>query len=135
MACRGRRSRRGRRAGTGAAGFEPRPCQGLPRRLCRPRHGARTIDRTPHSRVRSRAETTSRCAMKILWAPWRMAYVGAEKADAGCIFCHATEGDPRERLLLGTTAASLVMLNRYPYASGHLMVAPRRHTASLPDLP
>lgn len=73
--------------------------------------------------------------MQVLWAPWRMAYVGAEKADTGCIFCRATDGDPRERLLLGASAASLVMLNRYPYVSGHLMVAPRRHTASLPDLP
>jgi ATP adenylyltransferase len=51
------------------------------------------------------------------------------------VFCAATSGDPRERLLLGTTPGSVVMLNRYPYQNGHLMVAPRRHTASLPDLP
>jgi ATP adenylyltransferase len=63
-----------------------------------------------------------------------MAYVGASKVQ-GCIFCRATEGDARDALLLGTTAASLVMLNRYPYASAHVLVAPRRHTASLPDLP
>ena len=63
-----------------------------------------------------------------------MAYVGGAPTR-GCIFCAATEGDARERLLLGTTAGSLVMLNRYPYASGHLMVAPRRHTADLPALP
>jgi ATP adenylyltransferase len=73
--------------------------------------------------------------MDVLWAPWRMAYVGAGVPAAGCIFCAALEGDRRERLLLGTTGASLVMLNRYPYASGHLMVAPRRHTASLAALP
>ncbi len=70
----------------------------------------------------------------MLWAPWRMAYVGASKVE-GCIFCRATEGVARDALLLGTTAASLVMLNRYPYASAHVMVAPRRHTASLPELP
>jgi len=69
-----------------------------------------------------------------LWAPWRMAYVG-ERAPRECIFCAATTGDPAERLLLGTTAASIVMLNRFPYQNGHVMVAPRRHTASLPDLP
>src|SRR2546429_9960960 len=63
-----------------------------------------------------------------------MAYV-ADKAARGCIFCAAMEGDRRERLLLGTTPASLVILNRYPYQNGHLMVAPRRHTASLSDLP
>jgi ATP adenylyltransferase len=73
--------------------------------------------------------------MQVLWAPWRMAYVGAGKTDAGCIFCRAVDGDARDRLLLGASSASVVMLNRYPYASGHLMVAPRRHTAALPDLP
>jgi ATP adenylyltransferase len=63
-----------------------------------------------------------------------MAYVG-ERAPRECIFCVATSGDPAERLLLGATAASVVMLNRFPYQNGHVMVAPRRHTASLPDLP
>ena len=73
--------------------------------------------------------------MERLWAPWRMTYVGGASQPTGCIFCAATTGDPRERLLLGTTAHSLVMLNRYPYQNGHLMVAPRRHTADLPALP
>jgi ATP adenylyltransferase len=59
-----------------------------------------------------------------------MAYIGGGVPAGGCIFCVALE-DPRERLALGATSASLVMLNRYPYASGHLMVAPRRHTADL----
>lgn len=68
--------------------------------------------------------------MRVLWAPWRMEYVAGPK-ETGCIFCAATTGDARERLLLGTTAASLVMLNRFPYASGHLMVAPRSHAADL----
>ena len=72
--------------------------------------------------------------MDVLWAPWRMAYIG-NKGTPGCIFCAALTGEARERLLLGTTAGSLVMLNRYPYQSGHVMVAPRRHTADLPGLP
>ncbi len=63
-----------------------------------------------------------------------MAYVTGTAPPSGCIFC-VGEGDERERLVLGTTGASIIMLNRYPYASGHLMVAPRRHTASLQDLP
>src|SRR5262245_16167455 len=71
--------------------------------------------------------------MDVLWAPWRMAYIGAPR-EPGCIFCAATEGDPRERLLLGATARSLVLLNRYPYQNGHLMVAPRSHTARLAAL-
>jgi|SRR5581483_11361733 len=73
--------------------------------------------------------------MEPLWAPWRMAYVGSASTERGCIFCAALTGDPRERLLLGTTARSLVMLNRYPYQNGHLMIAPRRHTNDLPGLP
>ena len=71
--------------------------------------------------------------MDVLWAPWRMAYIGGP-ASRGCIFCDALTDDPRERLLLATTASSIVMLNRYPYASGHLMVAPRRHTNDLPGM-
>src|SRR3989441_12486050 len=73
--------------------------------------------------------------MDVLWAPWRMAYIGAAKEARECLFCAALAGDARERLVLGTTAHSLVMLNRYPYQNGHLMIAPRRHTADLPSLP
>ena len=75
--------------------------------------------------------------MEVLWAPWRMAYIDrkGDVAPAPCIFCAAPSGEPRERLLLGMTAGSVVMLNRFPYQNGHLMVAPRRHTAALPDLP
>jgi len=71
--------------------------------------------------------------MQVLWAPWRMAYVGAPK-QSGCIFClaHST-ADPRDRLVLLQHPA-IVMLNRYPYASGHLMVAPQRHTADFARL-
>lgn len=68
--------------------------------------------------------------MRVLWAPWRMVYVGGPKAK-GCIFCAALTADPRQGLVVARTARALVLLNRYPYASGHLMVAPRRHTADL----
>jgi ATP adenylyltransferase len=64
-----------------------------------------------------------------------MTYIDAKGSDRACIFCAAPGGDPRERLLLGTTRASIVMLNRYPYQNGHLMVAPRRHTPDLPGMP
>jgi ATP adenylyltransferase len=72
--------------------------------------------------------------MDVLWAPWRMTYVGNAGEQRACIFCAAPTGDPRDKLLLDTTVHSLVMLNRFPYQSGHLMVAPRRHTADLPGL-
>jgi len=75
-------------------------------------------------------------ARRVLWAPWRMTYVGGgAPASRGCIFCTAVDGPPEETLLLGTTSHAVIMLNRYPYASAHVMVAPRRHTASLPSLP
>ncbi len=75
--------------------------------------------------------------MEVLWAPWRMAYIDRKAATTPvpCIFCAAPTGGARDRLLLGTTPASVVMLNRYPYQNGHLMVAPRRHTADLAEIP
>lgn len=71
--------------------------------------------------------------MQVLWAPWRMEYISGPKEE-GCIFCRALAADGRARLLLGTTDASLIVLNRFPYQNGHLMVAPRRHTADLAAL-
>ena len=69
-----------------------------------------------------------------LWAPWRMAYIGGPKAG-GCIFCSAPgAADRKASLVLAVTAHVVVMLNRYPYSNGHLMVAPRQHTADLSAL-
>lgn len=71
----------------------------------------------------------------VLWAPWRMRYIEEEK-PSGCIFCLAKdESALRANLILGVTAHARVMLNRYPYNSGHLLVAPHKHTAVLADLP
>jgi ATP adenylyltransferase len=63
-----------------------------------------------------------------------MAYIGGPK-ERGCLFC-ASPGakDGRQALVLAKPASSVVMLNRYPYANGHLMVAPRQHTADLAEL-
>ena len=64
-----------------------------------------------------------------LWAPWRLEYVGGG-GDAGtCIFC-----EPEERLLVHRGERALVVLNKFPYASGHLMVAPVRHTGEFESL-
>ena len=80
-----------------------------------------------------RAQPESAAASALLWAPWRSAYVG--KAPAGCIFCFGRIGAAarRRRLVLNAGPLVLVMLNRYPYNNGHVMVAPRRHVAS-PEL-
>ena len=73
--------------------------------------------------------------MDVLWAPWRMAYIGAPK-EPGCIFCRLpAAADQHAALVLARTAHAVVMLNRFPYQNGHVMVAPRRHTADLAELP
>lgn len=76
--------------------------------------------------------------MDQLWAPWRLAYVAnAPKpaADDGCFICRGlAESNDRENLIVVRTARSAVMLNRFPYNNGHLLVAPLAHKGQLSDL-
>jgi ATP adenylyltransferase len=59
---------------------------------------------------------------KPLWAPWRLSYVEhADELDR-CIFC-----EPEPELLVHDGARALIVLNKFPYASGHLLIAPKRH--------
>lgn len=70
-----------------------------------------------------------------LWAPWRMPYIrGIEKTDA-CFLCQGYENPDAddEHLVVWRTEKSLVVLNRFPYNNGHLLIAPARHVASLDD--
>lgn len=69
-----------------------------------------------------------------LWAPWRIEYVTAQK-ETGCIFCtrFAREDDRRD-LILARGKRSFVIMNKFPYNNGHLMVAPIRHTGDFVDL-
>jgi ATP adenylyltransferase len=76
-----------------------------------------------------------------LFAPWRMDYIRSVvkgEDDDKCFLCQAaaaTTGDERrERLVLWTTDATTVLINRYPYTNGHLLIAPRAHKAELEDL-
>lgn len=75
-----------------------------------------------------------------LFAPWRIAYIRSleQPAPGACFLCDAAdckdEGQVRERLVLWATAQSVVLINRYPYTNGHLLVAPRAHKAELEDL-
>ena len=69
-----------------------------------------------------------------LWAPWRMEYILGPKADA-CIFClPQSDEEDNERLVLYRGRRAFVILNRYPYACGHLMIAPKRHVRDYCDL-
>lgn len=72
--------------------------------------------------------------MDTLFAPWRMEYVLGPKADE-CVFClpESTARD-RDQLVLVRGRLCFVIMNRYPYANGHLMVAPYRHVPDLTDL-
>lgn len=73
--------------------------------------------------------------MESIWAPWRMTYISNAVTDDGCIFCRAwEESNDRDRLVLTRSEHSLVMMNRYPYTAGHLMVAPARHVSEMDDL-
>ena len=70
-----------------------------------------------------------------LWAPWRLEYIGSADEQSGCVFCSAaaTESD-EDALVVFRGERVFVMLNKFPYASGHLMVAPLRHVAEFGDL-
>jgi ATP adenylyltransferase len=62
-----------------------------------------------------------------LWAPWRLEYIKAADEQEDCFFCAAVDGDDVEKLVVHRGDKVLVLLNRFPYSSGHLMVAPVRH--------
>lgn len=73
-----------------------------------------------------------------IWAPWRLTYVkdAAKGSGEGCIFCvKPTEGDDAANLIVHRGERSFVMLNLFPYTSGHLMVAPYEHLGRLQELP
>ncbi len=71
---------------------------------------------------------------RVLWAPWRMEYILGEK-ERGCIFCtRVQQSRDRENLILARGETCFLIMNRYPYNNGHLMVVPNRHVASLTDL-
>jgi ATP adenylyltransferase len=73
--------------------------------------------------------------MKTLWAPWRMEYILSEK-DRECIFClKPSEKNDRENLVLYRSEKNFVIMNKYPYNNGHLMVVPYLHTSTLLGVP
>lgn len=72
--------------------------------------------------------------MKQLWAPWRLEYVQSADELPGCVFCRAAVADDEEALVVYRGAQAFVLLNKFPYVSGHLMVAPYRHVGELGDL-
>ncbi len=76
--------------------------------------------------------------MEQLWAPWRLSYVATAKApatDDPCFICRGlADDDDRANLIALRTPLSTVVLNRFPYNNGHLLVAPRAHKGQLDEL-
>ncbi len=72
--------------------------------------------------------------MKRLWAPWRIEYIKKPK-EKECLFCRVIKEDnDRENLVLYRGKHGFIILNKYPYNNGHLMVAPYKHIATPLDL-
>jgi ATP adenylyltransferase len=73
-----------------------------------------------------------------LFAPWRLPYIKSLGKDEGCFLCDAaaatTAEKKRELMVLWGTDHSIVMINRFPYANGHLLIAPRAHKCDLEEL-
>lgn len=72
--------------------------------------------------------------MKMLWAPWRLEYIKGER-DPGCPFCTGpAEGPKEDNLVLWTDKDISVVMNKFPYNPGHLLIIPRAHVANPGDL-
>ena len=72
--------------------------------------------------------------MDHLWSPWRLEYVTSSRTDAACVFCEAIAVERIDPLVVFTGDTAYVIVNRYPYNNGHVMVVPRRHVATLTEL-
>jgi ATP adenylyltransferase len=73
--------------------------------------------------------------MKRLWAPWRMKYVQSQEPDTKCVFCNVrSQTNDGENLIVFRGRRAFVILNRYPYTSGHILVVANLHQPSLEDL-
>ena len=71
---------------------------------------------------------------KPLWAPWRLEYIKSADEQEGCVFCTAVTAPDGDGLVVHRGQRAFVLLNKFPYSSGHLMVAPIRHTGEFGEL-
>jgi ATP adenylyltransferase len=69
-----------------------------------------------------------------LWAPWRLEYIKRADEDDGCVFCRAIEAPDEEALIVHRGEHAFVLLNKFPYSSGHVLVAPFRHVGDFGEL-
>ena len=75
-------------------------------------------------------------ASERIWAPWRLEYVKGAAKDSSdeCVFCVGAEADDEAKLIVHRGERCFVILNKYPYTNGHLMVAPYEHVATMQEL-
>ena len=71
---------------------------------------------------------------RALWAPWRMEYITQAAEESGCVFCLATAASDEDGLVVHRGERAFILLNKFPYSSGHLMAASYRHLGELADL-
>jgi ATP adenylyltransferase len=69
--------------------------------------------------------------MERIWSPWRHAYVTRAEEAPGCVFCIAKTIGEGQQLIVHEGQLAYVILNKFPYNAGHLMVVPQRHIAQL----
>lgn len=73
--------------------------------------------------------------MEQLFTPWRFQYVSTAAKETGCVFCNALDmDDPADSLIIHRATLNFVILNRFPYSNGHLMIAPYQHIANPADV-
>jgi ATP adenylyltransferase len=73
--------------------------------------------------------------VKQIWAPWRLEYIQSVDEQTGCFLCAAADsGNDEEHLVVHRGERAFVVLNKFPYASGHLLVAPLEHGLNFSDL-
>lgn len=74
--------------------------------------------------------------MDYIWSPWRYRYVADASKDDRCVFCRALEAnDDKQTLIVHRAEKNFIILNRYPYTSGHVMIVPYAHSADLVATP
>ena len=69
--------------------------------------------------------------MEHIWSPWRYKYIASSDRESGCVFCRVQQqGADPENFIIHRASLNFVILNLYPYTSGHLMIVPYEHTDS-----
>jgi ATP adenylyltransferase len=72
--------------------------------------------------------------MEHIFSPWRYRYVSANEGQSGCVFCRVQTGNDRENFVVHRAQLNFVILNLFPYTTGHLMIVPYEHTSTLTSI-